>query len=87
MPKEHTRRLQQAVNAVIANQLRDRNPPATGETLARLLAGGHSEEEAMRLIGLVVAAEVIAVLHRGAPYDEARYVAALNGLPDTLPRL
>ncbi len=86
-PSAATRRLQEAINGVIANQLRDNSPPATAATLQRLLAAGLPEAEAMRLIGLVVAAEVIAVLSKGEPYDEARYVAALNGLPQRLPRL
>lgn len=76
--------MQEAINAVIANQLRDNTPPATGETLSRLLAEGFDETEAVRLIGQVVAAEVVAVLQNGEPYDEARYIAALNALPKRL---
>lgn len=83
-PDAMTERLQQAVNQVIGNQLRDNNPPATGETLSRLVAEGFSETEAMRLIGQVVVTEVIAVLQQGKPYDEARYTAALNALPKRL---
>ena len=78
-------RLQQAIDTVVRNQLRDNNPPATAETFARLQTEGFSAPEAMRLIGQVVAAEVIAVLQEGKPYDEARYVAALNALPDRQP--
>ena len=77
-----TQRLQQAIDAVIDNQLRDNNPPATGEALTRLLAAGYSRDAARQQIGQVVAAEVIAVLQQGKPYDEARYVAALKALPN-----
>lgn len=83
-PDAMTERLQQAVNQVIGNQLRDNTPPATGETLSRLVAEGFSETEAMRLIGQVVVTEVIAVLQQGKPYDEARYIAALRALPKRL---
>jgi len=83
-PDPTTERLQQAVNQVIGNQLRTNNPPVTGETLARLVAEGFSETEAMRLMGQVVVTEVIAVLQQGKPYDEARYAAALRALPKRL---
>lgn len=81
-PDMTTERLQQAVNQVIGNQLRDNNPPVTGETLTRLVTEGFSETEAMRLIGQVVVTEVITVLQQGKPYDEARYAAALKALPN-----
>lgn len=84
VPETLTERLQLAVNEVIGNQLRSNNPPATGAALKRLLAEGFSETEAMRLIGQVVATEVITVIQQGKPYNEARYTAALNALPKKL---
>lgn len=83
-PDPVTERLQQAVTEVIGNQLRDNNPPVTGETLNRLLTEGFSETEAMRLIGQVVVTEVIAVIQQGKPYDENRYCEALKALPKRL---
>ena len=80
-PDAITERLQDAVNEVIGNQLRDNNPPVTGETLTRLLAEGFSETDAMRLIGQVVVTEIMAVIHQGRNYDEALYTAALKALP------
>ena len=84
MPAPLAERLQHAVTEVIGNQLRDNNPPVTGETLTRLLTEGFSETEAMRLIGQVVVTEVIAVIQQGKPYDEARYTQALKALPQRL---
>ena len=83
-PDTISQRLQQAVTEVIGNQLRDNNPPVTGETLTRLVTEGFSETEAMRLIGQVVVTEVISVLQQGKPYDEVRYTAALKALPKKL---
>jgi len=82
MSETRETRLQQAILEVVANQLRDNEPPATRETLQRLLREGFSETEAMRLIAHVVAAEVFEVLREGRCYDEARFCAALRALPE-----
>ncbi len=84
LPADIAARLQLAVTEVIGNQLRDNNPPITGETLTRLVTEGFSETEAMRLIGQVVVTEVIAVIQEGRTYDEASYTAALQALPKRL---
>jgi uncharacterized protein YoaH (UPF0181 family) len=81
MSDNNTPQLQQAILQVVANQLRDNEPPATRETLQRLLREGCSETEAMRLIAHVVAAEVFGVLKEGRLYDESRFCEALRALP------
>ena len=70
-----------AMHEVVDNQLRDENPPETKQTLERLLAEGHSPENARRLLAAVVASEVFEVLERKQPYDPTRYMAALHRLP------
>ena len=60
---------------------RDGEPPETKQTLDRLVAEGHSQSEARRLIAAVVASEIFEVLKRKRPYDRAGYVAALQRLP------
>ena len=70
-----------AMYEVVDNQLRDGEPPETKQTLERLMAEGHSQLEARRLIAAVVASEIFEVLKRKGPYDRARYVAALQRLP------
>ena len=70
-----------AMLEVVENQLRDNTPPETKQTLQRLIKEGHSEEEAKRLIATVVASEIFEVLKQQRPYDQARYVAALQRLP------
>ena len=73
-----------AIMEVVDTQLRDDTPPDTRRTLDRLVAAGHSEEDACRLIACAVTSEIFDVLTHKQPYDEARYIAALHRLP-TLP--
>jgi hypothetical protein len=75
-------RLNKAVLDVVENQIRQLNPPATKETLDRLIREGHDQAEARRLIGAVVASEIFDILKNMEPYDEDRYVAALRKLPE-----
>ena len=74
-----------AIMEVVDNQLRDGTPPETRQTLDRLLADGHTEEDARRLIACAVTSKIFDVLTHKQPYDEARYLAALHRLPTTLP--
>jgi hypothetical protein len=78
---ERAKRARAALLSAIEDQLRSGDPPETRETLARLLAEGHSKEEALRLIASALVAEVSAVLRGDSSYDRARYVARLNDLP------
>lgn len=81
MKASDSHRIRTAILEVIQNQLRDNNPPETRQTLVRLQAGGFSEQEALKLIGYVVAAEVFGVLKENRSYDEEKYIAALKALP------
>ncbi|MBM2806255.1 MAG: hypothetical protein HW419_4148 [Deltaproteobacteria bacterium] len=76
--------LNAAIMKVVNNQLRGNNPPQTGQTFKRLMAAGHSEQEAKRLIACVVSAEVFDVLKQQQPFNLERFVKALDKLP-TLP--
>jgi peroxiredoxin family protein len=73
-----------AIRDIVDNQLRDDTPPETRRTLDRLVAAGHAEEDARRLIACAVTSEIFDVLKNRQPYDEARYITALYRLP-TLP--
>ena len=75
-------RLRAAILEVINNQIRDNNPPETKQALIRLQEQGLSEEEALKLIGYVVASEVFSVLKENRQYDKEKYITALNNLPD-----
>jgi hypothetical protein len=76
--------LNAAIMKVVDNQLRSNEPPQTGQTLKRLMAIGHSENEAKRLIACVVSAEIFDVLKQQQPFNLERFVKALDKLP-TLP--
>ena len=73
--------LNAAIMKVVDNRLRSNDPPQTGQTLQRLVADGHSEEEAKRLIACVVSVEIFDVLKQQQPFDLDRFVKGLNNLP------
>jgi hypothetical protein len=73
--------IQKAILDVVENKIRENNPPATKKTFDRLLKGGHSKGDAMKLIGSAVATEMYEVLKNKKPFDEKRYVKALMELP------
>lgn len=79
---DHNPLLRETILEVVDNQLRTGQPPETRQTLDRLMAAGYSREEARSLIGAAVVTEIWRVLHEQQPYDEARYVAALQRLPE-----
>ena len=81
MTTRENQRLQKAILEVINTQIRENDPPETKQTLIRLQAQGFSEEEALRLIGYVVAAEVFSVLRENRQYDREKFISALNNLP------
>ena len=58
-----------------------REPPETKETFDRLLAEGHDEDEARRLIGCVVVSEIFEIMKQKEPFDAERYAQALARLP------
>ena len=73
--------LQAAIMKVVENQLRSNDPPQTQDTFKRLIAAGHSEEDAKRLIGCVVSAEIFDVLKKNEPFNLGRFVKGLDKLP------
>ena len=76
--------LQSAIMKVVENQLRSNDPPQTRQTFERLIAAGHAEQEAKRLIACVVSAEIFDVLKKNEPFNLDRFVKGLNKLP-TMP--
>ena len=81
METTENKRLREAILEVINNQMRDNDPPETKLAFIRLQEEGFSEEETLKLIGNVVASEVFAVLKENRPYDNEKYISALNALP------
>jgi len=75
--------LTEAILAVDDQQMWDNSPPETRRTFDRLVADGYAPEDARRLIGNIVTQEIFAVMQREEAYNEQRYIAALQGLPDS----
>ena len=74
--------LKREILEVVNNQLKNLDPPETKQTYDRLIADGISDQEARRLIGCVVSSEIFNVLKQQQASDRARFVKALNKLPN-----
>jgi len=66
---------------MVENQLEKNDPPATREHFERLKAEGFSESGAKALIAGAVSNEIRTILAKGEPFDEARFITALQRLP------
>ena len=82
MAPGHNVYLHQAMMDIVDNQMREGNPPKPAQTLRRLVDEGHSEHEAKRLIAAVVAIKIYGMLKHGEEFDDARFVDALDKLPE-----
>jgi len=75
-------RIKAMILEVVEKQVRDNDPPETGQTYERLIMEGHTDEEAKRLIGSVVAIEVFGILKNKEVFSLSRFIEALNKLPE-----
>jgi hypothetical protein len=73
--------LRTTILEIVDSQIRNHDPPEALATYDRLIGQGHSDEEARRLIGCVVASEVVGIVNESREYDHRRYLAALEALP------
>lgn len=83
MPR-HNPYLKKAILEVVHNQLRLGDPPQTKQTFGRLVAAGHSKDEAERLIGCVLNCEMMEMLRDQRVFDLEKFAKGLARLP-TLP--
>jgi len=80
--------LKEAVDEIIANQLRDEDPPETKQTIRRLLDQGWSEEDALILVGQCVMMELFLVMQEEEEtfnlgvFNQERYLKNLKALPN-----
>lgn len=79
---KHNQRLKSVIIEVVENQIGSNDPPETKQTLDRLISEGYSKTEAKELIGNIVVTEIFEILKEGKPFDQKRYVNALNKLPE-----
>jgi hypothetical protein len=80
--RKRSARLRAALFEVVENQLRHNDPPETRQTLERLVAEGHSDQEAKGLIAAVVSVEIYDILKQQQPFNQERFTAALHKLPE-----
>ncbi len=69
-----------AIHQIVENQVADRTPPETAETLEALMQAGYTRHEAIHAIGNIVAEEIYEILWDSRPFDEAGYLEALRDL-------
>jgi hypothetical protein len=65
---------------VVENQLAEKGPPRTAETLDALPQAGYSRHDAIHAIGAIVAEEMFEIMRDDRPFNEAKYVKALRKL-------
>ncbi len=85
MDESEAAHLRKAVLEAVEKQITDREPPETAETLERLVDEGYPRDEAVVMIGHVLAVEMFGIMREGRGFDHAGYVQALAQLP-RLPR-
>ena len=76
-------RLHIAMHEIVANQLWDDDPPEVWRAAQRLRALGYERHEVLHMLCSAVAREVWSVMDPGEPTDPARYITALNELPES----
>lgn len=81
MDEQQSEEARAAIMKAVETQLADGDPPETAETLERLLAEGHSRDDAVRLIACVLADEMFRIMQQEQEYDRDRYVGLLQRLP------
>ncbi len=80
MAEKSNPHLQALILEVIDNQLAENNPPATKATLERLMEAGHSEKDAMKMIGAVVAEFIYDAMKDNVAFDVERFCRRLDDL-------
>ena len=74
--------VRQQMLKVVNNQLKMNDPPETKTTFNRLKKLGYSSSDAKMLIGRCVAGEINEIMKSQRPFDEDRFVKALERLPE-----
>jgi hypothetical protein len=68
--------------STVVHQIATNEPPETKKTYERLQAQGLSEGQALQLIGLVLKKEMKQMITESRGFDNDRYIALMNKLPD-----
>lgn len=73
--------LRKAVLNAVEKQIVDDEPPETAATLDRLMGEGYPRDEAVVMIGHVLAVEMFGIMKEEREHDPAGYARALARLP------
>ena len=76
----NTDKIMEIMAQALDNQLRDREPKETRETLERLIQEGNSEDEAKTKILLVLTEEMFEVFRNKKEFNQQAYVDKLKEL-------
>lgn len=72
--------LHDSILEIAENQIREKNPKETKETLNRLMNLGYSRKNAIQNFGRVITEEIYDVLKKGEKFNETRFVRKLLAL-------
>ena len=78
-PKEN---LQEAIDEIIANQLKENNPPELKQNLDRLINLGWTKDQAYQLVAQCVILEIFQVFKESEEFNRDRYIRNLHALPN-----
>ncbi|WP_070987760.1 hypothetical protein [Halofilum ochraceum] len=81
MDENEAAQLRKAVLDAVEKQITDGEPPETAETLERLVGEGYPRNEAVLMIGHVLAVEMFGIMKEERGFDHAGYARALSRLP------
>lgn len=81
MDEKNRERMKETLFDAVRNQIDNGNPAETRKTYDRLIRSGYTREQSLRQIAAVLLAEMNAAMKTRNPFDEARYVKALQALP------
>ena len=73
--------LGKAVLEVVEKQIRDNDPPETGQTIERLCREGYTPDEARRLGSTAVTVEIFHIMRDRQSFNRERYLWNLAHLP------
>ena len=74
-------RIRSQIFEALKEQMKSNTPPEVKITYDRLRKEGYDDFETKQLLGQCLAVEIFQVIKFGKPYNEARYIKNLKGLP------
>ena len=74
-------RMREHIFKALKEQMKSNTPPEVKTTYDRLKKEGYDDFETKQMLGQCLAVEIFQVIKFGKPYNEARYIKNLKGLP------